>query len=306
MASFEVIIAAGEQAERLDRVLTARIDESRSQIQRWIELERITAGGAPVSARSKYPVGTVVVVDPPEPESCEVEAEAMELEILFEDKDLIILNKPAGLVVHPGAGCRHGTLVSGLLHHCRGELSGIGGVERPGIVHRLDKETSGVIAVAKNDYTHQKLSEAFQNRQVTKCYRAYVHRGPVSEKGSWRFPLGRHPVHRKKQAVRTSGGREARTDFQVLQRWDKFSVLDLNLFTGRTHQIRVHASHAGFPLVGDVTYGGKKIETAGVDRHLLHAMTLGIIHPRTGESLAITAPLPEDFIHFEAWLNQRH
>ncbi len=306
MEKFTIEIADGEQGERLDRVLTSRTNESRSQIQRWIEADRVLVEGNPAVPRGKYPVGTIITIDPPEPESYDVEPEAMDLDILFEDRDLIILNKPAGLVVHPGAGCRQGTLVSGLLHHCRGELSGIGGVERPGIVHRLDKETSGVIAVAKNDFAHQQLSEAFQQREVTKVYRAFAHRLPPKDTGSWQFPLGRHPVHRKKQSVRESGGRAARTDFQVLQRWEKFCALELNLFTGRTHQIRVHASHAGFPLVGDTLYGGKLVESAGVGRHLLHAFRLGINHPRTGESLAIEAPLPEDFTQFETWLNQRH
>jgi len=305
METIEITIQTEEAGERLDRVLTARMAESRSQIQRWIDAGRVSIDGKPVISRGKYPAGKVVVIDPPEPESYDVLPEKMDLDVLFEDNDLIVLNKLAGVVVHPGAGCRTGTLVSGLLHHCQGQLSGIGGVERPGIVHRLDKETSGVIAVAKNDFAHQKLSQSFQDRNVTKIYRAFAHRPPQVDSGSWSFPLGRHPVHRKKQAVVKSGGREARTDYQVLQRWEKFCELELELYTGRTHQIRVHAAHSGSPLAGDVLYGGKQVEVAGVRRHMLHAMKLVINHPRTGESLAIRAPLPEDFIQFQSWLNQR-
>lgn len=305
MDIIEIIVQQAEAKERLDRILAVRMTESRSQIQRWIDAGRVRIEGEPVTSRGKYPEGTLVVIDPPEPESYDVQPEQMDLNVLFEDEDLIVLNKPAGIVVHPGAGCRTGTLVSGLLHHCKGQLSGIGGVERPGIVHRLDKESSGVIVVAKNDFTHQRLSASFQAREVTKIYQAFAHRAPKADNGSWRFELGRHPVHRKKQAVVKSGGRVARTDFQVLQRWDKFCQLELELFTGRTHQIRVHAAHAGSPLAGDTLYGGKLVEAGGVVRHMLHAKKLGIIHPRTGESLAITAPLPEDFQQFESWLNHR-
>ncbi|MEM6885212.1 MAG: RluA family pseudouridine synthase [Verrucomicrobiota bacterium] len=305
MDLIKIEIQASEASERLDRVLAARITESRSQIQRWIEAGRVSILGESALSRGKYPAGTIVLIDPPEPESYDVEPEPMPLDILFEDSDLIVLNKSAGTVVHPGAGCRTGTLVSGLLHHCQGELSGIGGVERPGIVHRLDKETSGVIVVAKNDFTHQGLSLAFQQREVTKIYQAFTHRPPAENSGSWQESLGRHPVHRKKQAVVVSGGRIARTDFHVMRRWDKFCKLELELFTGRTHQIRVHASHAGSPLVGDLLYGGKLVEAGGVKRHMLHAFKLVINHPRTGESLAFTAPVPEDFNQFESWLNLR-
>ncbi|MEM1158007.1 MAG: RluA family pseudouridine synthase [Verrucomicrobiota bacterium] len=301
-----ITIEPEEAVERLDRILAARMTESRSQIQRWIHAGRVNIDGEPVLSRGRYPEGTQVVIDRPKPEAYAVVPEQMELDVLFEDEDLIVLNKAAGLVVHPGAGCRTGTLVSGLLEHCQGQLSGIGGVERPGIVHRLDKETSGVIAVAKNDFTHQKLSNAFQQRQVIKIYQAFSHRAPRADAGSWEFALGRHPVHRKKQAVVHTGGRSARTDFQVLQRWDKFCKLELELFTGRTHQIRVHAAHAGTPLAGDTLYGGKLIEAAAVHRQMLHAMKLVIHHPRSGDRLAITAPVPEDFIRFESWLNQRH
>lgn len=305
MERIELKIVEGQQQERLDRILASHLDESRSQIQRWIEAGRVWVDGQVAISRAKYPIGALVTIEPPEPESYDVEPEVMDLDILLEDEDLIVINKAAGMVVHPGAGCRTGTLVSGLLHHCRGQLSGIGGVERPGIVHRLDKDTSGVIIVAKNDFTHQKLSEAFQQREVTKVYRAFAHRLPSSSAGSWNSPLGRHPVHRKKQAVVEVGGRTARTDYQVNNQWDKFCSLELELFTGRTHQIRVHAAHAGVPLAGDTLYGGKLVEAAGVKRQMLHAYRLRITHPRSGESLAIMAPLPEDFTRFESWLNQR-
>ncbi|MEM6821515.1 MAG: RluA family pseudouridine synthase [Verrucomicrobiota bacterium] len=301
---FEYVVREEDIGSRIDKVLADHLDTSRSQIQKWIEAGVVTVNGSPIQPRSKLGTGVTVVLNPPPPEPDEIFPEPMDLEVLFEDDDIIILNKAAGTIVHPGAGCRQGTLVSGLLHHCRGQLSGIGGVERPGIVHRLDKETSGVLAVAKNDFAHQRLAKSFQDRNVTKIYRAFVHGEMKDEVGSWRAPLGRHPVHRHKQSVRKSGGRDSRTDYECLETWPGYSLMECRLFTGRTHQIRVHASHAGFPLVGDQVYGGKRIKAAGVERHLLHAWKLSFFHPRSGESLAFEAELPEDFGRFKQWLSK--
>ncbi|MGF1679462.1 MAG: RluA family pseudouridine synthase [Candidatus Methylacidiphilales bacterium] len=301
----EIILTDEDRERRLDQALSGHLNVSRSQIQRWIEGGHVRIENKTLDAKSKWPAGTRVYIEPPPTVPDVVEAEPMDLDVLFEDEDVIVLNKKAGVSVHPGAGCRMGTLVGGLLHHCRGKLSGIGGVERPGIVHRLDKDTSGVMIAAKNDFAHQKLSEAFQQRRVVKIYRGYAHRSPTMESGSWREPLGRHPLHRQKQAVRLSGGREAWTDYRVLDRYAKYTFLQFVLHTGRTHQIRVHASHAGCPLVGDVAYGGSMNLEAGVKRQLLHACHLEIPHPRGGETLAISAPMPEDFLGFESWLKQK-
>lgn len=304
MESIEVVLEQGDAGARLDKVLALRTGQSRSQIQRWAELDRVWVQGKRASLKSKYPAGTRIICHPPEPEPLDLVPEAIPLDILFEDADLLVLNKAPGMVVHPGAGISRGTLVSALLHHCGNSLSGIGGVERPGILHRLDKDTSGALVVAKNDAAHRFLSEAFQKRLVTKVYQAFVHQAPQPEDGTWSFPLGRHPVHRKKQAVLSHGGRSARTDYRTLRRWKEVSLIECRLHTGRTHQIRVHASHAGCPLVGDNLYKGKCLPRAGAKRQMLHAFQLAFSHPRSGETLAFEAPVPDDFQRFHRWLSQ--
>lgn len=298
----EVIISEQDAGRRLDQVLAEALGESRSRVQAWIRDGHVTIHNRTILPRTKPDAGTVVRIEAPAPVPDHVEAEELALNILYEDDDLLVLNKAAGMVVHPGAGARTGTLVAGLLHYCRGRLSGIGGVERPGIVHRLDKDTSGVMVVAKTDAAHRRLADDFQNRRVTKIYRAFVHRSPLDDHGTWDGKIGRHPVQRQKQAIRPVDGREARTDYSVLRRWAEVSLIECRLFTGRTHQIRVHAAHAGCPLIGDTTYGGKLNPAAGVQRQLLHSYHLGITHPSSGQALAFEAPLPDDFIHYESWL----
>jgi 23S rRNA pseudouridine1911/1915/1917 synthase len=297
----------GEETGRLDKVLAESTGVSRTQIQRWLKEGRIQKEGKAVTAKSKIQTGDVLVIQPPEPEPLDLEPEDLPLDILYEDDQLIALNKSAGQVVHPGSGIRRGTLVSALLHHCKGELSGIGGVERPGIVHRLDKETSGVLVIAKTDFAHQHLAKQFHDREVAKIYQAYVRGKPRWPAGSWTWNIGRHRTQRHKMTAMQTGGREARTDYSVLESYDKASLLELELHTGRTHQIRVHSAKAGHPVIGDAVYGKPApwLETAGVTRQLLHACRLAILHPKTEKTIEFRAPLPEDFRSFREFMVSR-
>jgi 23S rRNA pseudouridine1911/1915/1917 synthase len=236
-----------------------------------------------------------VILPPPEPPG--IEPEPIPLDLLYEDRDLLVVNKPSGLVVHPGAGRRRGTLVNALLHHCAG-LSAVGGVERPGIVHRLDRETSGCLVVAKTDLAHQHLSRQFEARQVKKTYLAVVH-GPVrATEGRITLPVGRDQRERKRMGVRTRKGRETETIFRVLRSSPECSLVEVMPTTGRTHQIRVHLAAMGHPVVGDKLYGGRRERTSRwkTGRHLLHAWKLAFTHPRTGEVMDCMAPLPSEFI----------
>ncbi|MFA6564202.1 MAG: RluA family pseudouridine synthase [Verrucomicrobiia bacterium] len=238
---------------------------------------------------------TVEVVIPP-PEPSEVAAEAIPLDVLYEDADLIVINKPSGLVVHPAVGHRTHTLVNALLHHCRGQLSGIGGVERPGIVHRLDGDTSGCLVAAKRDRAHRNLQEQFKARTVAKHYLALVWGVPRRSSGFIEGAIGRSAIDRKKMRVVSHGGREAITEFEVIKAFGEVALLRCTLHTGRTHQIRVHLAAMGHPIVGDRVYGGARkhalVKLAG--RQMLHAQTLAFDHPRTHKRLEFTAPLPQD------------
>jgi 23S rRNA pseudouridine1911/1915/1917 synthase len=238
----------------------------------------------------------------PEARPAEAQPEAIPLDVLFEDKSLLVVNKPAGLVVHPAAGHAEHTLVNALLHHCRGSLSGIGGVARPGIVHRIDKETSGCLVVAKNDETHLALSQQFAGRTVKKFYDALVIGVVPHDTGEIHAAIARHPTHRKRMAVHDEGdGRAAHTSYRVLQRFSHATLVEAEIHTGRTHQIRVHFTHLGFPLLGDETYGARQnkkfTELTGLTppRVMLHARRLAFTHPRTGKVVKFEAPLPADF-----------
>src|SRR6266478_4224486 len=245
--------------ERLDTYLRGRFPAaSRGAIQRLIEEGHIRVNGHAVKPTHHPRAGEQVEVHWPEPRAAEAQPEEMPLDILFEDKDLLVLNKPPGLVVHPAAGHEEHTLVNALLHHCAGQLSGIGGVARPGIVHRLDKETSGCLVVAKNDDTHLALSTQFAGREVEKVYHAIVCGMVTPEKGDIRAAIARHPTHRKRMAVTDGSGREAWTSYRVLERLREATLVEALLHTGRTHQVRVHFKHVGFPLVGDATYGNRQ------------------------------------------------
>lgn len=287
---------------RLDTYLRGKFPAaSRGAIQRLIEEGHILVNGNKVKPTHTPRAGEEVQVTWPEAKPAEALPEDMPLEILFEDETLLVLNKAAGVVVHPAAGHEEHTLVNALLHHCEGELSGIGGVARPGIVHRLDKETSGCLVVAKNDETHIALSSQFASRKVEKTYHAIVCGEMPRDKGEIRAAIARHPSHRKRMAVNDDSGREARTSYRVLERLRATTFVEAELHTGRTHQIRVHFQYLGFPLVGDLTYGQrqnarlKELVRFAAPRVMLHAFQLAFIHPRSGKRVHFEAPLPKDF-----------
>jgi 23S rRNA pseudouridine1911/1915/1917 synthase len=288
---------------RLDMYLRGKFPAvSRGAIQRLIVQGYIRVNGRTVKPTHAPRAGEQVEVHWPEARSAEAQAEKMPLNILYEDEALLVLNKPPGLVVHPGAGHEEHTLVNALLHHCAGQLSGIGGVARPGIVHRLDKETSGCLVVAKNDETHVGLSVQFATRKVEKIYQAILCGELPRDQGAIHAAIARHPSHRKRMAVDDDLGREAWTDYRVLERLRGATLVEAILHTGRTHQIRVHFQFLGFPVVGDATYGNRQNQRLAdltgyiAPRQMLHAGRLAFIHPRTGKRLSSEAPLPEDFL----------
>jgi len=289
-------------SERLDTYLRRKFPAaSRGAIQRLIEQGHIRVNGRTIKPTHTPRAGEQVEVHWPEARPAEAQAEQMALDILYEDDALVVLNKPPGLVVHPAAGHEEHTLVNALLHHCKGQLSGIGGVARPGIVHRLDKETSGCLVVAKNDDTHIALSAQFASRKVQKVYHALACGEMARDRGEIRAAIARHSSHRKRMAVNEDLGREARTTYRVVERLRAATLAEVTLHTGRTHQIRVHFQFIGHPIVGDLTYGNRQnqqlTELTGytASRHMLHAYQLGFIHPRTGRKVQFEAPLPGDF-----------
>src|ERR1041385_3207802 len=288
---------------RLDSYLRGKFPAaSRGAIQRLIEEGHILVNGKRVKPTHTPRAGEQVQVHWPEAKPAEAQPEEIPFEVLFEDEALLVLNKPAGLVVHPAAGHEEHTLVNALLHHCEGELSGIGGVARPGIVHRLDKETSGCMVVAKNDDTHLALSTQFAGRQVEKKYISIVCGVMPRDEGNIRAAIARHPSHRKRMAVRDEGNaRAAHTSYRVLERLREATLVEALLHTGRTHQIRVHFQFLGFPLAGDLTYGqrqNRRLEELvgfAAPRVMLHAHNLAFVHPRSGKRLSFRAPVPADF-----------
>jgi 23S rRNA pseudouridine1911/1915/1917 synthase len=290
--------------ERLDKFLCDKFHAaSRGALQRLIEEGHIRVNGQIVKPTHHPHAGEKIEVHWPEARPAEARPEKIPLHILFEDKSLLVVNKAAGLVVHPAAGHEEHTLVNALLHHCKGSLSGIGGVARPGIVHRLDKETSGCLVVAKNDETHLALSEQFASREVKKIYHALVCGEPGRAAGEIRAAIARHPTHRKRMAVRDdSDGRAAHTSYKILARLYAATLMEAQIHTGRTHQIRVHFQFIGHPLVGDDTYGARQnarlreLTNYAAPRVMLHAKELSFIHPRTKKPMKFEAPLPEDFL----------
>ncbi len=287
---------------RLDAFLAGRFPAiSRGAIQRLIDEGHITVNGRRVKPSHHPQAGEAVKVHWPEARPAEALPEEMPLDILFEDAGLLVLNKPPGVVVHPSAGHEEHTLVNALLHHCAGQLSGIGGVARPGIVHRLDKDTSGCLVVAKNDATHLALAEQFAGRTMEKFYDAIVCGEISRDHGEIRAAIARHPSHRKRMAVTDGSGREAWTSYRVLERLRGATLVEAQLHTGRTHQIRVHFLHLGFPVAGDAVYGKRQnarlAESSGYSapRQMLHARHLSFTHPVTKKKLTVEAPWPEDF-----------
>ena len=291
----EYFVEAGESALRIDRYLSERNqDISRSYLQKLLKDEKVLVDGKPVKSNYKVSAGDKIQLTIPDAVEPEIEAEEMDLDILYEDKDIILINKPKGMVVHPAAGHFSGTLVNALMAHCRDDLSGINGVMRPGIVHRIDMDTTGVLIVCKNDNSHNSIAQQLKDHSITRKYYAIVHGVLKEEEGTVSAPIGRHPVDRKKMSVNEKNGREATTHFRVLERFRQFTYVECQLETGRTHQIRVHMASIGHPLLGDVVYGPSKSPYKLIGQ-TLHAGVLGIVHPTTGEYMEFHAPLPDYF-----------
>lgn len=287
--------------KRLDVTLAHLLGISRSAAQKLIENGGVTLSGKIPVKKSVIRQGDEISVILPEPKECAAAAEDIPLDVVYEDGDIIVINKPSGMVVHPAPGHRTGTLVSALLYHCGDSLSGIGGVIRPGIVHRIDRFTSGLLAVAKNDLAHENLAAQLADHSMHRIYRAILIGAPREDAGVIDAPIGRSLRDRKKMAI-LPGGREARTHWRVLARYSGYTLCEMRLETGRTHQIRVHMAHTGHPILGDEVYGGsacafaKKHPTL-MDGQMLHAGELTLVHPRTGEKMTFTAAEPENFRH---------
>ncbi|MBR1736374.1 MAG: RluA family pseudouridine synthase [Firmicutes bacterium] len=282
--------------KRLDSFLSENMEDmSRSYVQKLIESGNILINEKNVAKNYKLRKGDIIKAEIPEAEEIEIKAENIPLDILYEDDDVIVINKEQGMVVHPAAGHYSGTLVNALMYHCKDSLSGINGKLRPGIVHRIDMDTSGVIVAAKNDAAHQCLAEQLEKHSIKRIYNAVVERNVKDDEGTIDKPIGRHPTDRKKMAVTDKNSKRAVTHYKVTERLGKFTVVEFRLETGRTHQIRVHFASIGHPLVGDTVYGSKK-NTFGLRGQALHARILGFIHPRTNEYMEFESPLPDYFI----------
>jgi 23S rRNA pseudouridine1911/1915/1917 synthase len=293
-------VAQTQHGQRLDHFLRAELaDRSRAFLQKLIDEARVLVNGKPSKPSHKVRRGDKICVEIPPPRPLAAQSEAITLDVLYEDDDLIVVNKPAGMVVHPAAGNFTGTLVNALLHHCCGRLAGIGGVERPGIVHRLDKGTSGCLVVAKTDFAHQSLVTQFKSRGVRKIYRAVCWGKIARPSGRIETAIGRSERDRKKMSARARRGRPSLTEYRVMKQHADFALVELALHTGRTHQIRVHMAHIGHPVVGDATYGRARKPDISVARPLLHAYKLGFTHPRTGALMEFTAPMPDDLKSYE-------
>ncbi|WP_163061207.1 RluA family pseudouridine synthase [Bacillus cereus] len=288
----QVTVAAEQKNERIDKFVAGINNEwSRTQVQQWIKDNVVTVNGIAVKGNYKVKEEDEITVTIPEPEELDIQPEDLNLEIYYEDADVLVVNKPRGMVVHPAPGHTSGTLVNGLMHHCT-DLSGINGVMRPGIVHRIDKDTSGLLMVAKNDMAHESLVNQLVAKTVTRRYKAIVHGVIPHDKGTIDAPIARDKKERQSMTV-DENGKNAVTHFQVLERFKDFTLVECRLETGRTHQIRVHMKYIGYPLAGDPKYGPKK--TLDMNGQALHAGILGFDHPRTGEYIQFEAPIPEVF-----------
>ena len=285
------------EEERIDKYMSILIDSlSRSFIQKMMKEEKVLVNGKPVKANYRLKTEDEICFELPEAVEPDIEPENIPLDILYEDADVLVVNKPKGMVVHPAAGHYSGTLVNALMYHCKGSLSGINGCLRPGIVHRIDMDTTGSLIVCKNDIAHASIAEQLKEHSIVRRYRAIVWGGIKEEEGCVDVPIGRHPSDRKKMAAGVRNGKEAVTHYRVLKRFRSYTYIECRLETGRTHQIRVHMDSIGHPILGDPVYGNRKCPFQ-LQGQTLHAMTLGFIHPVTGEYVETTAPLPEYFQH---------
>ena len=294
------LITAEQAGKRLDSALAEEMHISRSAAQQWLEQGLITANNMILNKKDKLKEGTEVTVAVPEPVAYDIVAEDIPLEIVCEDEHLLVVNKPKGMVVHPAAGHYSGTLVNALMYHCGDSLSGINGVLRPGIVHRIDMDTSGLLIVAKSDKAHQGLAEQIKVHSFTRIYEAVVVGHPREESGTICAPIGRHPNNRKKMTVTANNSKEAITHYEVIAQYNGYSHLRLRLETGRTHQIRVHMAHIGHPVAGDTVYGAPKQPKMceQLQGQCLHARCIGFVHPITGEELYFESELPAYFTDF--------
>ena len=285
-----------ESDVRIDRYLAKACPElSRSYIQKLLKSGQVLVNGSLIKSSYVVAADDHIEVDVPEAVEPEIEAEPMDLDILYEDRDIILVNKPKGMVVHPAAGHYSHTLVNGLMYHCKDQLSGINGVMRPGIVHRIDMDTTGVLIVCKNDMAHNSIAAQLKEHSITRRYQAIVHGVLKEDEGTVDAPIGRHQTERKKMCINYNNGRNAITHYQVLRRFEQYTYVECRLETGRTHQIRVHMASIHHPLLGDTVYGPSKCPVPGFIGQTLHAGVLGIIHPRTGVYMEFTAPLPGYF-----------
>ena len=290
-----MMLTLDRDGERLDVALARLVPTlSRSQVQRLIEQGAVTCGGRSVRKQEKLPAGSELVLTLPEVREVPIEAQQIPLDVRYEDADVIVVNKPKGMVVHPAPGHTDGTLVNALLAHCGDSLSGIGGEKRPGIVHRIDMDTSGLIIAAKNDAAHAALAAQLKDHSLARTYVCIVCGRVKDDSGTIDAPIGRHPTDRKKMAVTQKNSREAVTHWRVLERFAGYTLVECRLETGRTHQIRVHMAYRGHPILGDMVYGHKKPEL-GQSSQCLHAKELTFLHPRSGERVTVSCPLPEYF-----------
>ncbi len=297
----ELHLTAVQSGERIDRFLSGDLEGlSRSYIQKLLKEGGITVNGKAVKSNYKLNAGDVILVQIPDPEPMDILPEDIPLDILYEDEDILVVNKPKGMVVHPSPGHYSHTLVNAVLFHCGGRLSGINGVLRPGIVHRIDMDTTGSLLICKNDRAHQILADDLKEHNITRRYHAVVHGNLKEDTGTVNAPIGRHPVDRKKMSTKAPNGRHAVTHYRVLERFGNYTYIECELETGRTHQIRVHMASIGHPILGDAVYGPAKCPFK-LEGQTLHAKILGIKHPSTGQYIEFDAPLPE---YFETLLNR--
>lgn len=295
MEKWNFLVETGGEGTRIDRYLAEKCaDFSRSYLQKLIKDEQVCVNGRPAKANYKVQAGDCVEISVPEIKELDVKPQEIPLDILYEDEYLLVVNKPKGMVVHPSAGHMENTLVNAVLAHCKGNLSGINGVLRPGIVHRIDKDTTGALLICKDDATHRDLAEQLREHSIKRRYRAIVYGNLREDEGTIEGPIGRHPIDRKKMAINYKNGKDAVTHYRVLERFGNTTYIECRLETGRTHQIRVHMTSIGHPLLGDEVYGSGK-NPYHLQGQTLHAMVLGFIHPKTGEYMEFEAPLPEYF-----------